>query len=568
MTTPPLAPGKIQISDLLSGTVDADGNITIDQVINSSVPLPQRPTWTSDMGRWLPPDATPSAPRDDVDNYIDSGNTGGSYTDEDEGVEAIQRLLDSIRGERVAVYRTELKSLPLDQVDQVTTDNLLVMLLNYISISYNQWEGEEDILTQTAKTMVSDTIDQWETKCDTKHHISSYLRLWVNPDLTSDTLSLLVASCPQNTPNNLFIDLINATDGDAESLEIAKAIENFYQPLTSFWVALAELLTLNNRGTDAIYSNHFIVAFIRLRNNNRPAWIHNKGNNNPVMEETYKKLLAGLPTPRAIAEMTPPPPMTEAMQEAFLLSAATNIAITTIAERICSIEHDETIRKQYEFDLEVFRAFGPVNSQHTCAGGDGCDRHLDCRMLVCCAYEGEDDSGSLSDWFIGYCQRCDRLVDSRRYAVREPLVRGGWHGCYCSWKCVEEDVDERTQADDNVVAAAKSNKLLPTEALLVHNMINRAREQLTRYGLHDIDDSEGTIHVPPAINTTTPWTWSTTPDPLASAELPPTVSTRVTDWSDMMSVLDATPVPIIASGTPTNWTEWITRAMCAVAKNS
>ena len=98
---------------------------------------------------------------------------------------------------------------------------------------------------------------------------------------------------------------------------------------------------------------------------------------------------------------------------------------------------------------ELFNIFGPANAiingnfkktDHICY------RYGGCRMLYCNCFEFEQmDIGkdeleiefpNIPQWFKGQCERCDRVVQKRCYAVRRPLPQGGWRGTYCSWNCL------------------------------------------------------------------------------------------------------------------------------------
>lgn len=97
---------------------------------------------------------------------------------------------------------------------------------------------------------------------------------------------------------------------------------------------------------------------------------------------------------------------------------------------------------------KLIQWLGPTNmiygtnllEDHECCyfGGD--------RMLLCRCFERfqgyEEDQQEVADlsddldWFSGFCESCDRKILKSWYALRIPLMSGGWKGCYCSWPCV------------------------------------------------------------------------------------------------------------------------------------
>lgn len=114
-------------------------------------------------------------------------------------------------------------------------------------------------------------------------------------------------------------------------------------------------------------------------------------------------------------------------------------------------------------NTELYRIFGPSNITYdpsviTTEEANPCKENGGCRMFTCneirvydnelerLGDESEDgfesessDSNSVPWWFRGNCDFCHRKIIKECYAVRRPLLMGGWEGCYCSWVCVRED---------------------------------------------------------------------------------------------------------------------------------
>ena len=103
-------------------------------------------------------------------------------------------------------------------------------------------------------------------------------------------------------------------------------------------------------------------------------------------------------------------------------------------------------------DSYLYKVFGPchprdnrkleINSTDICEmfGGD--------RMFLCKDNEfytelevpeqTERDRNS-EDWFTGFCMYCHWKIREKHYALRIPLIQGGWYGCYCSFDCIRDD---------------------------------------------------------------------------------------------------------------------------------
>ena len=117
-------------------------------------------------------------------------------------------------------------------------------------------------------------------------------------------------------------------------------------------------------------------------------------------------------------------------------------------------------------DRKLFSYFGPTNmivgvdlgEDHECCKFGGC------RMLLCRCFERYDDNQDDQDvpdisdeveWFTGSCDQCGNIIEHKWYAVRLPLVHGGWSGCYCKWDCVRMQSDNVVL--DNLVSINKAN---------------------------------------------------------------------------------------------------------------
>lgn len=108
----------------------------------------------------------------------------------------------------------------------------------------------------------------------------------------------------------------------------------------------------------------------------------------------------------------------------FNIEEALNIFMATRAEGLNSDTSHVNIRN---------RLWGPVNAipNRNCynnKNGIG-----PCRMLNCECKEEENET-----WFTGCCNECNSKIRNISYAVRFPLEKGGWLGCYCSFECIRK----------------------------------------------------------------------------------------------------------------------------------
>jgi hypothetical protein len=78
---------------------------------------------------------------------------------------------------------------------------------------------------------------------------------------------------------------------------------------------------------------------------------------------------------------------------------------------------------------EECRIKGPVNP---ILGFDCISSNEPCRMFSCMCREDDD----IDEWFIGHCEICKKLIRHHRYAIRLPVVGGGFIGCFCGFECL------------------------------------------------------------------------------------------------------------------------------------
>ena len=108
------------------------------------------------------------------------------------------------------------------------------------------------------------------------------------------------------------------------------------------------------------------------------------------------------------------------------------------------------------------RIFGPLNAfkDRNCVSSPG--KEGPCRMLEC---RCRNSSGE--DWYNGRCDHCSISIRDRSHALRMPTKEGGWFGCFCSFKCLEEGIPFR---DEDINIKLETMKY----TLIVDGIMNRA----------------------------------------------------------------------------------------------
>lgn len=87
-------------------------------------------------------------------------------------------------------------------------------------------------------------------------------------------------------------------------------------------------------------------------------------------------------------------------------------------------------RRSLKKDKNIFHLLGPSNAILDVDNEYGGERMLTSRYR-----DYIEEEGRYFDWFTGSCDECYKKIKYRWYAVRKPVIIGGWFGCFCSWDC-------------------------------------------------------------------------------------------------------------------------------------
>lgn len=135
---------------------------------------------------------------------------------------------------------------------------------------------------------------------------------------------------------------------------------------------------------------------------------------------------------------------------------------------------DELLAEGYP---DIDRLLGPANNFMKQGPYNRCSRY-GCRMLSCLCkgmpYRGSDEDMPLDTltpgftpvWYSGACDYCMTRIPRASWAVRRPVIDGGWIGTYCSWECVRRDpyTDEVDSMTLFLIKGAERNALVVSSA--------------------------------------------------------------------------------------------------------
>lgn len=94
------------------------------------------------------------------------------------------------------------------------------------------------------------------------------------------------------------------------------------------------------------------------------------------------------------------------------------------------------------------------------------------RLQLCDLFDYDEEYDYVVEWFTGSCKQCLMRIREKWHAVRKPRSMGGWEHCYCSWKCVKEDFEERENFEEE-------------EDLLTERIIEAFEKKTKEVGIQD-----------------------------------------------------------------------------------
>lgn len=271
---------------------------------------------------------------------------------------------------------------------------------------------------------------------------------------TKDIIAFVISSFPNKILIEYLIDLINYRDDNLSKIVAPKL--DTCSVSGRQWRLLNDVVQEND---DLDFLKEFFEQKLR-ESNIKPEWVKK------FSKVDIKPVPSDIPSTYEAIKLLIEDIEKLSLEENIKGKLISQYSISTIIEKIQMLSHIKEI--QMFNDIPLFREFGPVNSIYSSAVIDQdhiCGKHGGCRMFLCSEFEDNDydEEESVLDWFFRRCQVCDKSIEHRTHSLRMPLSHGGWKGCYCSFKCLEEDIpDEITSL-----------------------MVGRIKEQLETIGIRD-----------------------------------------------------------------------------------
>lgn len=374
--------------------------------------------------------------------------------------EIIKQIVDKIT-DGVSI-NDNLSQLPLVILNKDQCDTLFS---HFVTCSYNN----KNIVA--IKSVITGFED---ARCNIDY-LPVLINMFLNPYLAGEHIEYIISCYPERTALDYYIDIINLSN-DAQSLKLAEIFTNYF-PDFNDW---NKLILLTEDVEEEEYENVQLRTYFQKKmteNEDKiPPWI-----NKNLVKKEFDIDLSTIPSVKEASEL---------LIEDFIkqkVSVGTNdnseilknliisqYAISTSTEKLQLLKHIKNI--PIVDDTLIFQEYGPVNTCYISNNNSydkdhKCIKYGGCRMLLCNEFEQLNKYGSdidimsnyNDDWFRGYCDECSNKIGKKHYAIRLPLDHGGWKGCYCSFNCMKQEINNECVAI----------------------MTGRMKEQLDIFGIRD-----------------------------------------------------------------------------------
>jgi hypothetical protein len=309
--------------------------------------------------------------------------------------------------------------------------------------------------------------------------------IFLNSHLSREVTAFTISCFPEKMPIDFFVDLVNMND-DTVAVKAASVITSYFPSISAddwkLLVSLTDKEDDQDEDEDEDYENPLLRAYFQSKLDEicdcakRPDWIRSD-----IAEVAILEVPEHIPSVKEavdllLEDMAKQNIAVTDRDEAKRLLIS-QYAISSAIEKIQMLSHIKEI-PMFD-DTAIFQEHGPVNTCYTVSlnlidFSHKCEKYGGCRMFLCTEFETQDENGEpfdfmaddgreISDWFRKYCDTCNKRISQRHHAVRQPLLHGGWKGCYCSLECLREEVDD------------------PFSAV----MVGRMQEQLNVIGIRD-----------------------------------------------------------------------------------
>ena len=365
----------------------------------------------------------------------------------------------------------DLYDLDLFILSNTESENLINNLLNYASKNINI----------EAVRVIVQVFDSERVKVDI---LPALTNLFLNQYIEKDILIFVLGCFPEKTPINYLLDLVNMGN-DIEAVYVARKICDIYNDISiDDW---CQLVQLTENFEDEEYPNvelrKFFIYKLTYVDKNELNEIIIDDNKYNIIIEKYKTL----PKVENVVEIMFENMMMflsykhkkdiEVIKHGLMIQYSMSSYIDKI-KMLKSLNNTEFEEKFKDFleskeilklDKELNSLLGSVNTMYSPIEDTNhiCVKYGGCRMFLCSHFEEInhdgikidifDDDDIKVDWYRGKCDCCDKKILSKIKAIRQPLLYGGWKGCYCSMLCMKSQINYKTHQNTIMIELLNKN---------------------------------------------------------------------------------------------------------------
>ncbi len=363
----------------------------------------------------------------------------------------IQLLINSINEYDTDQLTGLLETLPIEELTIDRSNNLLLTLM-------------ENVYTQNRDEMVGIILKRWSESMVLAESIEGeYYPIIIKMLMTNlfpDEMIAYILRVTKMGIIEILTDLIDEDKNDQLVFAINRVIDMYEIPNIDVIEYLKK--TANEKENDVyVFAMDRIIQQKGLTDYvEKPKWVYT-----PKILEKESSLINNLPNekiknPKDIEDAVRI--LTEGLYDLGLTTEAIDESKEILTDNLTKLSKEEEYDKIEDFikpslvsnarevfitDPQIFTVLGAVNSQalSDLSPNTICFKYGGCRMYYCNCFtydEDQDDQfqAEIPAWFTGFCQVCNRQIKKRTYALRRPGLSGGWHGCYCSYECVQSDL--------------------------------------------------------------------------------------------------------------------------------
>jgi hypothetical protein len=377
-------------------------------------------------------------------------------------------LIKFIKINDIEKFHNLLNKLPVDKLLLEASNTLLSTLL-------------EEAVKSNNSPFVSSIIEKWQNTKGIQDDISFFASLFLIDKLNIQLLEKLTEIYTSHTFFSVVTEMISWEDNENVFTALTKT-QTVYGPQS---YDIYETLYNEAKDKDHEQGKKFLSEYMNLTSPYQeiPEWM-----NNFLGEDAKIPYNNQLEIPKVVIKEEETIPTAEEYANNIVRELNdSGLEILNIEDirreainKYESMSDDEKINYTSELnikyniskqqnDVTLFRLLGPSNLLIEASGDElkyGGDR-----MFIANTFDWDEDDNNFYDWFTGNCDVCFKKIRVKWHAVRMPHESGGWLGCYCSWKCVRNDI-------------LQPNKIIPV-------MVNELEEAMKKIGIQDrIDDAD------------------------------------------------------------------------------